>query len=633
MATWRLIYNGQIRTLADWGVSQLRLNRVSQGLDTLTFVADGKLFDSAQDFAFGGTVLITKDAKIWFVGTVIRVPRQASTTESLTYTVAGPWYWLDQLIFKLVWQYRNGSTNVAVPLASSHIFLNVSNGVWVHTGAMITGAINYAISRGAPMQVGTISPALFPPIDEVRDITCGEVIRKMLRWHPRAVTWWDYSTSPYPTFHCRSEEELPAVALSLPPDATGPQPSSHEVNALYEAVRPSVCVNYERTNTINDESFVRLIQDIAPGATDSAPAATGDEIGCWTVTVDLQGTKTTVAEAEIVCEQVPDTARPAPLPPFSDAEKLAWLVAHVPELQDPNITGLTLLSFARRLGGSGFTNELTSGALADWMHFQSEDDVIFARVTYSYRALDGTTIMVTAPGGKTVQARFKATNASTGTYRSRTVDDNGDPIPVGVAAYLYDQVKTLRYGGSFELTAAELSVPPSVSLGNTVNLLGARPEWATMKGLVQQLTEELDTGRTTITFGPPGHLGPADLIELTRINRHRKRETPTDAMTSGRATSGTVKLGEKTPNNDSNHGDADLSLRLVRDGLKVITLNATDGVLGIIDSAAPAAKGVNIATAACVGGGVNRVLTVREVGVCENNVTRKMLVVGSVSYD
>jgi hypothetical protein len=620
MATWRLIYNGQIRTLADWGVSQLRLNRVSQGMDTLTFMADGKRFDSDQDFAFGGTVTVTKDATIWFVGTVIRVPRQASTAESLTYTVAGPWYWLDQLIFKLVWQYRNGSVNVAVPLPSSHLLLNVSNGVWVHTGTMITGAINYAISRGAPMQVGTISPALFPPIDEVRDITCGEMIRKMLRWHPRAVTWWDYSTSPYPTFHCRSEEELPAVSLSLPPDSTGPQPSAHDVNALYEEQRPSVCINYERTNTINDQSFMSLVQDIAP------PGATGNELKCWTVTVDLMGTKATKVTADIVCDPVPDTG--------DNAAKLAWLVAHSPELQDPKIVGLALVNFGRRTTSLRYPNELTSGQLAEWMGFDSEDDMIFADVTYSYRENDGVTTVVLK---KSIKVRFKATDGETGTYDNTTVTEEGDALPVGVAAYLYNQVKDLRYGGSFALTADEIAVPPVASLGNTVNLLGARPEWATMKALVQQISEDLDSGRTTITFGPPGHLGPSDLIELTRINRHRRRDTATSAMTSGRANGGQVQLGDKMPNNDSSHNDADISFRLVRAGTITITLDGA-GNLSIID--APSGqnpKGVAMATAACVGGGAPRVLGVREVAVCEKvngvDTQRKMLLVGSASYD
>src|SRR4051812_28684786 len=116
-ATWRLIYHGISKSLADWGVSALRLNRVSQGMDTLTFIADGKLFDSDQDFAFGETLQIQKNGVTWFVGTVIEVPREAaSNSEHLSYTVAGPWYWLDETVFKLVWQYRNGSTTVAVPL-------------------------------------------------------------------------------------------------------------------------------------------------------------------------------------------------------------------------------------------------------------------------------------------------------------------------------------------------------------------------------------------------------------------------------------------------------------------------------------------------------------------------------------
>lgn len=74
----------------------------------------------------------------------------------------------------------------------------------------IIEALNWALKPFAtsgqfPFQIGTVSPNVDCPIDEVRDITCAEVIHKMLRWTPDAVTWFDYSTSP-PTFNCKTPQ-------------------------------------------------------------------------------------------------------------------------------------------------------------------------------------------------------------------------------------------------------------------------------------------------------------------------------------------------------------------------------------------------------------------------------------------
>ena len=90
----------------------------------------------------------------------------------------------------------------------------------ITTGQQIIEALNWALKpftdagAPAPFQVGTVSPALLPPFTEVRDITCAEVLHKMLRWSPDAVTSFDYTTSP-PTFHCDVRANLETQPLAL----------------------------------------------------------------------------------------------------------------------------------------------------------------------------------------------------------------------------------------------------------------------------------------------------------------------------------------------------------------------------------------------------------------------------------
>jgi hypothetical protein len=580
MADWQLaIDGGESRSLADWGITNVRRALVSQGMDIVTFAADGKAFDANEDFPYGTQLSIFKDGVRWFAGTVTKVPRQASrSSESLTYEVSGPWYWLDQIMFKLVWQFRsqNGGGIITVPLPSTHLILNVLSGVVVSTGTMITAALAYAIFRGAPMQIGVISPSLVPPLDEVRDITCAEVIRKMLRWHPNCVTWFDYSTMPYPTFHCRSDGELVVRPLAIPPERdrpiATPFPTVYDINPLYDWQRPSVCINYERKNTIDGKEYIQMLQDIAP------VGATGNEIGALTATVDLMGQKSTTVTADLETVAVPDGG--------TDADKLQWLLNHCEEMQDPKIKDLKITDFKRQAISNNYPNELTGGQIADWMPFLSEDDVVL--VTATYNVYDGGQQLLGQT--KLFKIKFKATTAQSGTYSTSGVEDYGDPIPVGVAAYLYNQVKDLKYGGSFSLEEEELRVPPAVGMGNVVSLGVSpfRPEWLTMNALVQQVSEELDTGRTTITFGPPQHLGVADLIELTRINRTRRRETPRDAIQSGQNQGlNQLELGKRTPNNVTGAGDGDMSYLVVRGTTKIITLAGASGLLSILDTAAP----------------------------------------------
>ncbi len=71
----------------------------------------------------------------------------------------------------------------------------------INTGQQIIEALNWArqaarheAMAAPPFQIGEVTPALDVPIDEVRDITCAEVIHKMLRWSPDAVCWFDYTT-------------------------------------------------------------------------------------------------------------------------------------------------------------------------------------------------------------------------------------------------------------------------------------------------------------------------------------------------------------------------------------------------------------------------------------------------------
>lgn len=243
---WTIAFNGVEKLLADWGLVGVTRRLVSQGQDELSFKADGSPADGTILFApFAQTLTLWRNRNVdsvgvfsggtqWFSGIVTQVPRMgAPDAEAMMYKVAGPWWYLDNLVFQQ--PYQNVFLGYATPGDSStpatfgtkhstHLFLNQglsgSALVKVTTGAQIIEALNWALkpfvdaSAAPPFQIGSVTPAVDAPIDEVRDITCAEVIRKMLRWTPDAVTWFDYSTSP-PTFNCKRRAELATVNLNV----------------------------------------------------------------------------------------------------------------------------------------------------------------------------------------------------------------------------------------------------------------------------------------------------------------------------------------------------------------------------------------------------------------------------------
>jgi hypothetical protein len=80
----------------------------------------------------------------------------------------------------------------------------------------------------------------------------------------------------------------------------------------------------------------------------------------------------------------------------------------------------------------------------------------------------------------------------------------------------------LPYAGRAVVVEAECA--QTVRPGHLLNITGGASEWATMAAQVQEVTEEIDTGRTVITFGPPAHIRLDDLIEILKIARNQSDE-------------------------------------------------------------------------------------------------------------
>ncbi|MEM8826495.1 MAG: hypothetical protein AAGD40_06170, partial [Pseudomonadota bacterium] len=81
------------------------------------------------------------------------------------------------------------------------------------------------------------------------------VIRKMLRWTPDAVAYFDYASSP-PTLHIRRRASLTAQAVDLAAGAV----ESVRLAPRHDLRRSVVVLKYERTDTVDGDDFTGAAQ-------------------------------------------------------------------------------------------------------------------------------------------------------------------------------------------------------------------------------------------------------------------------------------------------------------------------------------------------------------------------------------
>src|SRR5205814_2211396 len=101
---------------------------------------------------------------------------------------------------------------------------------------------------------------------------------------------------------------------------------------------------------------------------------------------------------------------------------------------------------------------------------------------------------------KPIHAEIVTTDLVSGTYQSSLDVTLAEPVPVGLANYLWRATNFLHYDGTVLLSEDECS--GLVGLGNVVNITGSRAEYATMNAIVQSVQCDLKSGRTSITLGP-----------------------------------------------------------------------------------------------------------------------------------
>lgn len=581
MATYWTIENaGTEQTLEAWGLDRVTAAFASQAADGLQLWSAERAYDAAYLFAYKSNVIVRRDRESttgaansfsggagYFSGIVAHPSLRASgRSEGQGCIIIGPWWYLEERGFK---QSYNAFVSWTLPAApvyetkyTSHIFLNNALNALgdptvtkINSGAQILEALNWALkpfvdaAAAPPFQIGTVDLAVDPPIDEVKNITCAEVIRKMLRWSPDAVAWFDHSTTP-PTFHCRRRANLTAFNL----DTTTQRPMDINIVPRHDLQRPYIHIQYERINTINGAQFLQVIDDIYPNP---APTAVIDQFAGVPFVLDLRGSVSNSQSVTIECATI-------------NAASSAWWLDHLSELKsglaNGRLASVTIdpasVRYTREDGSETSTlpwpREL-KGLAADWV------PATFERLTVTVKATVVSKNGHTQPD-RTLSFALVATDANSGTYSTNAGSSSGDPIPVNLAKDMYDALSVLQFEGALEFQKQELGNLPK--LGHKLNLLGtALAGLDTMQALVYRVSEDVFTRTTQIEFGPPSYLNAGDLVSLFHVSRNRLiLNSP--LMRNGYTGGGSGTLGSRPGRENSSSADGN--------PLKIVASGSTD---------------------------------------------------------
>lgn len=629
MTTWSLTIAGVTKTLAQWGVFGITLNRVNLAGDTLVFSAPRRTFAAASLCAYGDTITLLRTeggvTTTWFTGTNQTIPSTAEAGAQVdTYTVLSPWRWLAQNVFQQPW--FNGT------IYTSHI---ITAGT---IGANIKAVLDYAIANGANLayvQADLDALNVFPPANEFTEKNCAQVILENLQFNPDVVVWFNYATLPKPTLRFVRRAELQDVTLRM---ASHADESLQSVAAVTLTPRPdlqipSAKINIEVIEEVDGE------QRLIPGVDIYPPGSTGREDGAFNATITIQGRTINTVSGEIECATI-------------EHASLDWWKLHVPALRDARLTILTGPASVTAYDGDGnalvlgtlYPAELIEGQIAPWMELNWQRITLKAKFAVQFDAA-GETLRL--EDEKEYAIELVTTDAPDGVSSYQTVAnaDSGDPVPTGLAEYIYTSLSELHYQGALQLVQPQCN--GIADLGYVVNLAGSQTAHADMRALVQETTFDFDSGTTRIQCGPPRHLGLGDLLALLQRFRVRRRWTNPDTQATGDlgGGSGELALGRATPNNAGTPGEGVTSKFVVKDGNNLITLDATVGRVTVTDGTRTilldAALGrIFINSITLYAGSIDLLLSatggqslaIAPIGVCDNGVNRNVRVLRGPLY-
>lgn len=542
MTYWTIKVGSTEKSFADWGLSlptrELRSHATS--ILKLTHAVPGA--DTDYIFALGATATVYKGrtlsggtysgGTIWFYGMFVD-PRDSEQAESAQhdYELRDSWHWMERLTFRQQWY--NGYVGSGTVFLSKLILFVDINGSPMTAQEVLTEILNYAISSGVPLQIGTLDPNINAPFQAAAQLTCADALMRVLRCAPDCVTFFDYSTTP-PTFHVRRISTMSAVAIGLSDEKL----TKLDLTPLYTTQVPAVILEYDVTGTIDGSTYYNPAFDKWP------LTATGTELGALVANIDLKGVTGNNVQQIVRSQTVlppgvgdddgfwsdhagwlDDLLNPAGgAQVYADAFTIDSMLS---EVEDSHGVFQTVTNT-----GSDVTDrdtypyELLEGAIAPWMANVHRKERHTVKCSYDlYSRASGSDKLVERKHTITLSVVIQTTNAGNGSgtdkaYNSFQVTTSAEPQPAGLAQYFYTALNVLHYRGTVDLTEAE--VGGATYMGNLLNITGGTGKYASINALVSGVKENMEKGVTTVEVSPPKYLSPYELCDLLWFWRNRK---------------------------------------------------------------------------------------------------------------
>lgn len=487
------------------------LRFASKAVDTLTMPSLPTGF-----LATGDKVKVLYKGVCVFLGDVDRILRHAGRggDETDSVTCGGPWSKMARLVYRQYWRVETGC------VLSSHLVLNQhmgsSPGASDGTPQNLNSELHEIAEHGAqhcgyqvPSSYSVSSQQL--PFDECRDITVADAIRRELRFFPRAVTRFNYSTTP-PTLNIlRPSGNAAAYVSTVPKSSREYDYDAHPITG--------VCLEIETTG-----DGYRSISTQAAGNT-----AAGNP-DCLYATLHLQGGSTSTVRQSFVSitEAIP-----------TNLEDKSWWMSKHPRLSNLAATAVSIVQGSGTRSGASDASSYPNISEASAYDLQAAG--LRSRVErFSCRATVTTAddveeeILLTMDF-LTTNATGTAENPRTYTWTVESSSTSGETIPTDLAAaILADRSGALR-GEKME-----------VRLGDALPQIGDLCD-----GLILQ-SFEVDCGAliADLQFGAPEYLSPEDMASLLSGFRNKMRTTCSTSRASGiRADDGNaeVRMGGVPP--------------------------------------------------------------------------------------
>ena len=237
----------------------------------------------------------------WFVGTVVAPKKTVNgNSESASLTLNGPWWNLANLVYRQAGlfyvptgtktlsgdtvtntaagpQISFGQTqieisNAPIVLLTSNILVSQGQQSGIPMSAAETLS-DYCLAKNPlAFTLGEMPEDLAIPSEQAQDPTCADLVKRVLRWLPSVVSWFDYTQDP-PRLNFAARADRAPLAFTMGGDA--PQVQQASIQARPDLILSGVTLYFLRRLSLTTTTST---------TTTTKPAATTGDTGTGTGT-------------------------------------------------------------------------------------------------------------------------------------------------------------------------------------------------------------------------------------------------------------------------------------------------------------------------------------------------------------